>query len=208
MAFIVPPVFRDGQVISGAALDTAFTDIATLVNTTKLDKDNFRPFAGLTNEKKANPYAVVPALVTIPKLTQGPNLAKSYKGLWAWGHYAQYPVLASNQRTDGAVSDKVSIDPKNAFAVDSIQVVSAYQNGFGGADTFYAKVGYRTHLTPTVTLASVTLGAANAMASFDVTATECDYAYLQLDWTTDATGAARTIANLNVVIWLRMLHVP
>lgn len=203
-----PYDFWHDKTLSGAQLDANFAAITTLINTTKLDGTNFRPITGITNERRANPFAIVNGTVSIKALTHpGDGTTKTYNGLWAWPHYAQFPLV--DAVNDGSVASRNTLDQRNLVTVDSVQVVCDTVTNAAAGDTIKAWVYYRTPLMNDLAGANaMTNGVAgNTLVETAVGVSGCHYAHLTLEWFATNTAAARTMNNLCMTVWLKVPHV-
>lgn len=212
--YTLPFPFRDGHTISGVDIDTAFNDIKTAVNANALDKDNFRPIAGIKNEQKANSFSYVPATITIPSITQAANTTKRFKGLFAYPHYAQFEISPSDRSgADGSISTANSTAPK-VFQVLSVEGCYHGAANMDVGDSINAYVVSREYLksaTATVTQVIGTSTTGNNVFlpnpyALNINKPTCDYVSLDIEIVTSAVAGTRTFRNIICTVWLALPH--
>ncbi len=205
----VPNIFVDGKAPTGAQLDANFAAFTTLVNTTKLDKDNFRKTFAVGNDRKRYPYAPAPRVISIRQITQGPFLTRSYRGLYAPTHYAQYPKGAAS--SDGLVAPEVEYKGSGGipdFTLDALQGCYHGATGLQAGDILRLYATYRTRLAIQPGQAILDIKSDNVLQRLATpAAAPLDYLELSVLLATDATAGTRTVNGIVGIAFLKIPHV-
>ena len=201
----IPNFFRDGDVISAADFNTNTTAVTTLVNTTKLDRTNFRRFSGITNDMKAAPYSWVPAIVSLPSIGGTAGQIVRRRGLFALGHYAQYPT--SGSLNDGKVTPDELVQDGLIY-LDSVQgCYRGTATNLQVGDTLKLYMNYRQRLYSSLTEVSLDIKASNTVQTLSIAKTAVEYVHVDLELVCDGTVATRTVPRPWFCLWLKYPHV-
>lgn len=211
----IPNRFLDGATMSGAgvAIDANFDAVATLLNTTKLGRDNFRAETGIVNDKKQKPFSNVLVPVAFPSIWCLDDKTLTLSGVWSYPYY------------NAGLVDSNTAAARPFKVVGFNGVYNSHSNLQEAGDSVVATlVGRRRNKTENETLATLTLKAVGDVPAPNLLVTtavsglnDIVYAELHLTLTCPAVtpdpedppgpGPLRKINNLVVNMLLSFEHI-
>jgi hypothetical protein len=202
---IIPNRFRDGQPISGAQLDANFNAVKAIFNTTKLTQENLRATAGIGNARKPNPRALVPLAMSLPSL-----VAVGAGQIVRAGYLAFPPPEAPAKSATGVdMPNGIGAAESDAPAFEVLQVQGCYgsaENLAEGDELYVHLLVNRAGAINPEAYTHCNIKSEGLITSTAVNLADVESLEMHVVLATSTGSETRTVRNIVVTAWCKMLH--